>query len=94
MSKTIVVKAREVFRGNNFKPPKPKAWSHDDELKAHKGRLITLFFFAGELEFVTGVLVDSDRFSVKLAVHLGDATQSVLTVFYKHVITSYQLLDA
>lgn len=68
------------------RPLKPKAWSHDDALKAHIGKKIAVSFNGGgEAEYV---LLEADRYAFNL---FEPITQSVVTV-YKHAITAYRLL--
>jgi hypothetical protein len=75
-----------------FRAPKPKRWSHQDELDGHKGKLITLVL--GHDDVVHGMLVNTDAFTIQLAVvkdlDKSDQLGRVLT-FFKHSIDAYQL---
>lgn len=69
------------------KPPKPKAWSHDDELKAHIGRPIDILIsFAGSQRRY--MLLQADRYVLVL---FDEVEKSTVTV-YKHAITGYRLV--
>jgi len=85
MSQPQVFKAREVFKRDRLKikPPKPKSWSHDDDLAEAKGKSVSLFLLNRE-EPINGVLLEADKFALKLV----SDNQSILT-FYKHAIESY-----
>jgi hypothetical protein len=68
------------------KPGRPKSWSHDDDLAAHKGQKIIVSFLDGAESYYT--LVDADRFALKLRHPQEDGAQSTVTV-YKHAISAY-----
>lgn len=78
-----------VFPSNDKQRPrkpilsKPKAWSHQDDLKALKGQRVALTLVNGNI--FAGVLLDADQFTIKL---LADDTQSVVT-YYKHILASF-----
>jgi hypothetical protein len=75
-----------------FRAPKPRRWSHQDELDGHKGKLITLVL--GQDDVVHGMLVNADAFTIQMAVvkdlDKTDQVGRVLT-FFKHSIDAYQL---
>lgn len=75
-----VFKAREVFTRQRLKPPKPKAWSHMDDLKALKGKKICLLF--SNEEYVTGVLLEADQFTIQL---FNEYNKSISTYFKGHI---------
>lgn len=66
------------------KPPKPKAWSHDDELQAHKGKMISIL--RDNTSMVPYLLIDSDRFTLKVQI---DGTVYVIN---KSAIVAYSLI--
>lgn len=68
-------------RAGDRKPFKPKPWSHQDDLRALKGKTIDIVFLGGR-EAIKGTLLDSDQFALKVEIQVLDK-QSVLTV-YKH----------
>lgn len=84
----IIVKARERFKLASSKPFKPKAWSHDNDLTAAKGKQISLHALDSPDELV-GELLDSDRFTLKVRVWNG---KSALT-FFKHALASYAIKE-
>lgn len=84
-----VERQREVIRAKP-KPAKPKAWSHDDELQAHKGKRLAIV--DTDYQRSEAILLEADRFVLKLSFDLPDGSQSVMTV-YKHALASYQLLQ-
>ena len=64
---------------------KPKAWSHQDELKAGRGKKITLTHVSGET--VVGKLLEADQFTIKV-LHVVGNGQSALT-YFKHDLCGY-----
>lgn len=82
-----VERQREIIR-TKPKPVKPKTWSHDDDLQAHKGKRIVI---VTEYERSEHTLIDADRYVLKLTFE-AESGQSTLTV-YKHALVSYQLLQ-
>ncbi len=71
------------------KPFKPKPWSHQRDLEALKGKKIT-FLIASSVEWQTGVLVEADQFTLKIAVEsiFMNGQQSLLT-YFKSQFTAY-----
>lgn len=68
-----------------FKPKTPKAWSHEDELQALRGKVVKLTMV--DDTWPQGVLLEADRYTVMLGHgHLG---QSKLT-YFKSAIVSFQ----
>ena len=67
-------------------PPKPKKWSHQDELEALKGSRIEIRF-VGFMNWDPYILVDADAFTLKLTAVTGD--KSVLT-YYKHALIGFR----
>jgi hypothetical protein len=65
-------------------PMKPRAWSHQDDLKAGIGRQITVMFAGGGNR--TGKLIAADQFTIKLA---GNG-QSALT-YCKGNLLGYEI---
>lgn len=69
-----------------FVAPKLKSWRHEDELKAAIGKSITLY---GHAEWcATGTLVNTDQYTVQLAVPLHD--NSIFT-YYKSALLGYRI---
>ena len=66
-------------------PMKPKAWNHQDELKAAVGREITLFF--GDTSR-RGKLLGADQFTIKVSFNY----QSAMT-YFKGNLASYRIED-
>lgn len=62
---------------------KPKQWSHQDDLRALKGKRVALTLVNGNI--FSGVLLEADQFTIKL---LADDTKSVVT-YYKHILASF-----
>lgn len=77
-----VERQRTLTLKPNPKPQKSKAWSHDDDLQAHKGQKIRVDFIAGG-DLIFDELLEADRFALKVR-----HDQSVVTL-YKHAITGY-----
>ncbi|UIN38308.1 hypothetical protein [Methylobacterium oryzae] len=67
-------------------PMKPRAWNHQDELKAGVGRDVTLALLDGTTR--RGKLVAADQFTIKAAI----GNQSALT-FFKGNLLGYCLED-
>lgn len=67
-------------------PYKPKAWNHQDELKAALGREITVHF---DGRSHTGTLVAADQFTIKVSRN----DQSALT-YFKGNLLGYALTGA
>jgi hypothetical protein len=66
-------------------PMKPRAWNHQDDLKAAVGRQITVHFGATTR---TGTLIAADQFTIKVA----QESQSALT-YFKGNLTGYEILE-
>lgn len=67
-------------------PMKPKAWNHQDELKASAGRDVTLFLLDGTTR--RAKLVAADQFTIKAAL----TGQSALT-YFKGNLLGYRIED-
>lgn len=68
--------------------PKKKVWSHQDELQALVGKVITVGFVNGVARECT--LIQADPFTVKLRFDL-DGEQSDLT-YFKHAIAMFGVM--
>jgi len=66
------------------KPFRPRAWSHQDDLKHMRGKTIkiTMPGSAGD-RCVTGTLMESDQFTLKIQ---RQNDQAILTYFKSHLI--------
>jgi len=64
-----------VERKSDRKTYKPKAWSHQDDLKYMKGRTVDIYLTQGAV--ITGLLLDSDQFTLKIE----HKDKSVMTYF-------------
>jgi len=76
-------------RGNGqrtpLKPPKPRAWSHQDDLKAWKGERVSLHF-ADSRPGVVGKLVEADQFTIKIVSETLGAREEV---YFKSALRSF-----
>jgi hypothetical protein len=83
-----VYKARETFSADRLRRkasmPKPKSWSHDDELASMRGKMITVAGNDGGM--ITALLLEADKYALKLVFE----DQSTLIVF-KHTLESFTL---
>lgn len=80
---------RTTLTINRDKPQhKPRAWNHQDDLKALRGKKI-IFRLREDVENLTGVLIDADQFTLKLE-YISSATgnKSTLT-YFKHALEFY-----
>lgn len=90
--------------GNGFRPkdahrkpkPKPKAWSHQNDLTAAKGKQIQIHTHEG---MVNGTLLDADQFTIKVRTTLNDGDylaaqkdQSIVT-YFKSALTGFTIKD-
>ncbi|MCP1540036.1 hypothetical protein [Methylorubrum extorquens] len=74
-------------------PNRPKAWNHQDELKAHYGKGIALLLPDGATK--TGVLVAADQFAVKVELPGSDGKgKSALTFLKGSGFIAYGLIGA
>lgn len=64
--------------------PKLKSWTHQDDLKALKGKEVTLV--ALDRTEIFGLLLEADQFTIKI---LETASQSVVT-YFKHTLASFR----
>lgn len=65
-------------------PAKPKAWTHQDDLKSLKGKEVALFILG--CPEITGLLLEADQFTIKI---LETNSKSVVT-YFKHTLTSFR----
>lgn len=65
------------------KPFKPKAWTHQDDLRAQCGKGIFIRFMNGV--GIEGTLISADQFTLKIMVN---SSKSVVT-YFKHAVESY-----
>jgi hypothetical protein len=76
----------EVVRKNERTKFKPKAWSHQDELKQAVGKTVKLYHLAEDgTAYSAGELVSADAFTLRVR-----HQQSVLT-YFKHGIVAYEI---
>jgi sRNA-binding regulator protein Hfq len=68
-----------------MKNSKPKRWSHQRELDSLIGEEVKVTFLAGRHDFVSGMLVASDAYTIQLATN----HKSVMT-YFKHGIRCYE----
>ncbi len=71
-------------RPNRPKLGKPRPWTHQDDLKALKGKKVTLLF--ADDSVASGTLLDADQFTFKI---FSDTAQSVVT-YFKHSLAGYR----
>lgn len=77
--------AFKTERAGERRPFKPKRWNHQQKLDQLKGKKID-FLYIGAVSWATGILVDSDQFSLEIQMELY---QSALTVF-KHDLRAFK----
>lgn len=63
-------------------PPRPKRWSHQDDLESLKGKMVCLDLVSGGK--ITGRLIEADQFALKVTIS-GHLAQT----FFKHNISHY-----
>ena len=75
---------------------KPKAWSHQNEIKISTGKSIKIVF--ADNSVVIGTLLEADQFTIKVKVTKGDATMARYVsagetiTLSKHSITFYAFI--
>lgn len=72
------------------RPPKPKGWSHQEDLQAKIGSQITVDFHDGGNH--SGRLLATDQFTLKVETTVSGKTYTI-TVF-KNYIASYCFIEA
>jgi hypothetical protein len=75
----------EVARKGERQKFKPKAWSHQDELKEAVGKTVRMAFL--DDSSATGVLVSADAFTLRVR-----DEQSVFT-YFKHSMIGYEVME-
>lgn len=73
-----------VERKSERRPFKPKAWSHQDELKAAVGKVVVLRL-VDQADPVIGTLMAADAFALSIRVGNSQSTRT----YYKHALVSY-----
>lgn len=83
------VERRMIGARPRLTPPKPKAWSHQDDLKDAVGKTVALLFSDGTVK--AGPLVAADQFTLKVRIVVTDG-QSVMT-FFKSALVAYGIKE-
>jgi hypothetical protein len=68
-----------------------KAWSHQQDLAALKGKIVTLFFLDDSK--VEGMLVDADQFTIKVARPAVESKPARIVTFFKHALTGFEPVE-
>jgi hypothetical protein len=76
-------------RGHTGRVPfKPKAWSHQDDLREGRGKIIQLGITGREP--IEGVLLEADQFTIKLQ-HVANPKK--ISVFFKSAVAGFWFVE-